>query len=350
MDKINKEFYKTVSIGPFTNLSKSASLYMICFWAAICPQLVLLFFTKSYASLTIILSTILGAAASEYKNFMEKKSVVFSISYSVFTGTVIGFYLPATYPPIAAFFITFIFMLISKNIFGKQGVSWINPIAFTLAAAWFVGHLYFPEFQIDKSDLLLKNPSLALIQNSFVSNSFDENVTFFFNNNIFNMFNVSIPNGYVSLFWDSQAVIPAFRFSALTILASLFLFAFDLESGIVPLVYLFVYSILVKFVSPVFTGGIPLSGDLILALLSSGTLFTAFFVLQWQGTLPYSMSGKIFYAIIGGILAFFFCGTGTSPIGSIITVLFLNLLTPAIILYENRRTKRKLSLLLGGNN
>lgn len=346
----DKKFYEKVSIGSYTGFSKSSLLYMIVFFVVLSPQIILLFATKTYASLLIVLCTVLGAACSEYKSFFEKKHILFYIVYSLLTGTLVGFYLPATFPPVAAFFLTFLFMLTAKSIFGRQGISWINPVAFTLAAAWFVGHFYFPGFQIEKMDLLAKNPSLSFIQNSIVLNSFDERITSFFNNRIFSKFNVAIPNGYVSFFWDNQAVIPAFRFSILTLTASLFLFAFDFQNGTVPFIYLVVYSLLVKFLSPVLTGGVPYSGDMLLALLSSGTLFTTFFLLQWHGTMPYSIFGKILYAFFGGIIAFVFCGTGTSPIGAIITILFLNLLTPTIVLYENKANVKKLSLLMGGNN
>ncbi len=114
----------------------------------------------------------------------------------------------------------------------------------------------------------------------------------------------------------------------------------------IPLVYLLVYSIFVKFLSPVMTGGVPFSGDLLLALLSSGTLFTAFFILQWDGTVPYTKQGKLLYAACGGIFAFVFCGTGTSPVGSMMAILFLNLLAPMIQVYENHRAKKKVAFLL----
>ena len=80
--------------------------------------------------------------------------------------------------------------------------------------------------------------------------------------------------------------------------------------------------IIVKYVafqrlSPVFSGGVPMQGDMILALLTSGTLFAAFFLMQWFGTIPMTRRGKIIYGFAGGIIAFIFSGCGTSPIGSI---------------------------------
>ena len=343
---MSRKFYKRVSIGPHSTFSKSAAFRMLFFLLALFPQIILLFATKAYSSIAIIACAIAGALCSKMWNFLKREKMFFSALYSILTGTLIGFFLPAAYPPIAVFFITFIFMTSVNLFFGGQGVSWVNPVVFTVAAAWFMGHFNFPGFEIFGDDLLFKNPSLNLIQDSFAMNPIDKKITEFLNDSIFGLFNVSIPEGYVSFFWDNLSQIPAFRFNVLTLLASVFLVAFDLEDGTVPLVYLLVYSLFVKFISPVMTGGVPLSGDLLLALLSSGTLFTAFFILQWDGTVPYTKQGKLLYAVCGGMFAFVFCGTGTSPIGSVMTILFLNLLTPLIEVFESRRAKKKIASLL----
>lgn len=343
---MNRKFYKRVSIGPHMTFSKSATLRMLFFLLALFPQIILLFTTRTYSSITIIACAIAGALCSRMWNFLKREKVFFSALYSILTGTLIGFFLPSSYPPIAVFFITLTFMTSVNLFFGGQGVSWVNPVVLTVAAAWFIGHFNFPGFEIFGDDLLFKNPSLSLIQNSFAENPVDERLTVFLNESMFGLFNVSIPEGYVSFFWDNFSQIPAFRFNALTLLASVFLIAFDLENGMIPLVYLLVYSIFVKFLSPVMTGGVPFSGDLLLALLSSGTLFTAFFILQWDGTVPYTKQGKLLYAACGGIFAFVFCGTGTSPVGSMMAILFLNLLAPMIQVYENHRAKKKVAFLL----
>lgn len=343
---MNRKFYKRVSIGPHMTFSKSATLRMLFFLLALFPQIILLFTTRTYSSITIIACAIAGALCSRMWNFLKREKVFFSALYSILTGTLIGFFLPASYPPIAVFFITLTFMTSVNLFFGGQGVSWVNPVVLTVAAAWFIGHFNFPGFEIFGDDLLFKNPSLSLIQNSFAENPVDERLTVFLNESVFALFSVSIPEGYVSFFWDNFSQIPAFRFNALTLLASVFLIAFDLENGMIPLVYLLVYSIFVKFLSPVMTGGVPFSGDLLLALLSSGTLFTAFFILQWDGTVPYTKQGKLLYAACGGIFAFVFCGTGTSPVGSMMAILFLNLLAPMIQVYENHRAKKKVAFLL----
>ncbi len=338
--------YNKVSMAPFTDFTKSASLRTLIFWAALLPQIVMLFVTKSWQSLIIILSAVLGAALSEADAIADKGSRRIAVARSLFVGTLIGFFLPPSYPPASVFLITLVFLFMTKSVFGSAGVSWLNPVAVTVTAAWFMGRTAFGGFEISGAELLAKNPSLALIDGAMLTNGVDEKITMLLNDGVFRLFNVSIPNGYVSLFWDSHAAIPACRFTFLTLLSSLFLFAFDLKKPELPLLFLFLYFCLVKFASPLITGAAPMSGDVLLALLSSGLLFASVFALQWPGTSPTGLFAKIVCAILAAAIAFVFCGTGTSPAGAAATILFANLLSPALQVFESKRLKKRLSILL----
>lgn len=338
--------YSKVSTAPFTDFTKSSSLRILLFFAALLPQVAALFASKSWSSLIVILCAVLGAALSEADGIVDKNSRRLSIAHALFAGTLVGFFLPPTYPPASVFLITFVFMFTTKSVFGPPGISWLNPVALTIIAAWFMGRISFGSFLVTGADLTTKNPSLSLIDGAALLNGVDEKLTLFLNDTVFRLFNVSIPNGYVSLFWDNHAAIPACRFTFLTMLSSIFLFAFDLKKPEFPLLFLFVYFGLVKFASPFWTGAAPMGGDVLLALLSSGLLFASVFILQWPGTSPTSLSGKIAYALFFGIIAFVFCGTGTSPVGAAATVLFANLISPALQVVENKSLRKKLSLLL----
>lgn len=338
--------HSKVSTAPFTNFSKSAPLRTFCFWCALVPQIAMLFASQSYRSLLLILACVLGSLCSEARNYMRKKNVTLSAAYALLSGTLTGFFLPPDFPIFSAFLTTFLFMYTAKKIFGNSGVSWINPVALTVTGAWFIGHAFFGTFTIAGADLLAKNPSLNLIDGALLKNGVDEKLTLFLNDTIFSVFGVSIPNGYVSLFWDNHAAIPAFRFVFWTLLASLFLFSFDYINIEIPAVFLLVYCALVRYVSPLFTGGVPREGDLLLALLSSGILFAAVFLLYWPGTAPVSMAGKTFYGAFGGVFAFVFCGTGTSPFGAVATVLFMNIISPALQTFETKSLRKRLASLL----
>ena len=46
--------------------------------------------------------------------------------------------------------------------------------------------------------------------------------------------------------------------------------------------------------------------------------------------------GKLLYGVVVGIIAFFITGCGTSPIGAMFTVLFANVISPIILLIEDK--------------
>lgn len=349
-NKKQKKYYRQVSLSPFTNKSSTFSTYLMILIAVI-PQVIMLFITKSFSNLIIIGTCILACFASEIISIIQKKHINLSILTSFLYGILIGFFLPAGYPPVSVFFITFFTMVLLKYAFSDSYVTWLNPVIVTVICCWFIGQINFPGFQVTRDYLSAKNPSLILIQEGiFPTFKFDEAVTSFLNDSAFSIFGVSIPQGYVSLLWDSGSVIPAFRFNFLTIIASVFLIVSDVFSFEISGIYLVTYLLLVKFLGPVITGGIPMQGDMLLALLSSGTLFTAFFCLQWFGTTPMSIKGKIFFGLIGGIIAFVFAGCGTSPIGSAITILFLNIISPIIQYFENKSNRARIANTLRKEN
>ena len=76
---------------------------------------------------------------------------------------------------------------------------------------------------------------------------------------------------------------------------------------------------------------------MLLALLTSGTLFTAVFLIQWFGTHPMTIIGKIIYAVIAGLYAFITVGCGTSPIGMIYVIIICNIINLLIRLIEEKR-------------
>jgi electron transport complex protein RnfD len=121
--------------------------------------------------------------------------------------------------------------------------------------------------------------------------------------------------------------VSAFRFNALVLVASAVLLAFKVVRPLIPLCFLASYLLLVRLFAPLFGSGTVGSGDVLLALLTSGTLMAAFFLLDTPGTVPVSRRGKIVYALGAGGAAFVFCGSGTSPVGSAVTVLAANLLS-----------------------
>ena len=308
---------KKINVRPFVYNRPSVSDVCIKVLVLLSLQVLSLLITGSFDSFFIVLVSFSGALLVSLLNtFVFKKEFYKSLTILI-QGIVIGLLLPAGYPLVGTFCLSFVFLFFSRCLLFKHINSWINVVV-----SYFVGTHFFPDFLITTDLLCLRNPSTYMIQNNvFPIYEFDIAVTNFLNNTVFSLFKVTIPNGYVSMFIDTQSIIPAFRFNLLTILSSVILFSDKSFSGIIPF----------------FFGGIIGQGDILLAFLTGGTLFCIVFMIQWYGTAPITIWGKISFGVISGILAFFIMGCGTSPIGMVYTVLIGNVVNMMIRFFEERQ-------------
>ncbi len=298
-------------------------------------QIICLFIYKSYSALTVIGSCALASFLVFLIRFLTKKEPVYYVFGSLLQGIFTGMLLPETFPPVIAAFIVFFVMLGVKIISSNPGNVWVNTVAFSVLIAWFIGQSFFPGFLVTSEILEFKNPSLSLIQSGiFTVFKTDSFITGLFNKYVFKFLKVYVPDGYISFLWDSKSLIPAFRFNILTLFSSIVLFSDDSIDWKIPSVFLVVYLVLVRLFAPMFFGGTFNSGDIILALFSSGTLFFSLFMLQWFGTVPSTKFGKFLYAFLCGITAFLLVGAGTSPVGMVYTILIGNILSVIIKVIE----------------
>lgn len=342
-----KNSYRSVSLKPFIYLSTSVTSSTFLFFLILLLQIAMLFVTKSYQALIVIGASCAGVILADVLSFIFQKTYHLHFFLPLIKGLIIGLLTPSTYPPHEIFIIALSVILIIDQAFSGYADLWVSPIVIVIAAAWMFNTSGFPLYQVTADSLLSGTPSLQLIQNgTFPVLPFDSKITALLNGSIFKSFGVSIPDGYISLFLDTHSVIPAFRFNFIILLSSIFLIAVDVVHPAIPVCYLSVYSLLVYFAEPLFVRGMPGKGDLLLALLTSGTLFCTFFLLQWYGTSPVSLWGKIIYGCTGGIIAFLIVGCGTSPVGSVFTVIIMNICSLIIQLIENRLTGKKMYRLL----
>ncbi len=342
-----KALYNNVTLKPFSYIKPSLGAAGNTILVLLVPQLVMLALTQTYSALLVVLSSVLAALSAEFLYSLVKRQFKFSWLNTVIQGMIIGLLLPQTYPPLQLFFIVLFSMFLSKYAFGGFASSWANPAAVTIAVAYMLNMAAFPVSSLTTLDLQSRNAALTLIQNGTVPQvQADASVTAFLNHWIFNLFGIDIPEGYVSLFWDCHSVIPAFRFNLLTIFSSIVLISLDMVDALIPSVFIVVYAAFVRFAGPFFVGGIPFQGDILLALLTSGTLFGTLYVLQWYGTTPVTAAGKIVYGVLGGITAFFIMGLGLSSVGFVFTVLVLNVISTLIQVVESKQTRKKIENIL----
>ena len=342
-----KNNYEAVSLRPFSYLSPSVHTKVSMILLVLLPQVLMLFLTHSWNSLWILLCSSAASFSVVGIECAFSRKKVFDWVFALVRGLIIGLLIPSGYPLFPVFLITLCVLLVSEFFLGGFSHSWVNPVALTVAVCWILSTQLFPSFSLQMSDLQGRNAALALIQNGTVPViGLDPKITAFFNKTVFSLFGVSIPEGYVSLFWDSHSLIPAFRFNLLTLVASIFLISFDIVSALIPSIYLLVYCLSVRFVAPLFYRGIVGQGDMLLALLTSGTLFCTIFLLQWYGTTPITVAGKVCYGILAGIVAFLVIGVGDSGAGSVFTVLVINVVVPFIHAVETLSEKHYLNAVL----
>ena len=329
---------KRVFLKPYIYEKPSISAVSIRIVILLSLQIIMLLLTKSYNAILVIIATTLGALLAGTIHYIFIRKDGFLSLTSLIQGIIIGMLLPQTYPPLTAFMTAFVTLLVFKYIFETSENFWINIVCVTIAIAFFIGKKYFPEFLLTTDLFPSKNPSVQLINKGvFPIYNFDVSLTDFLNANLFNHFKVSLPQGIISMLWDTHSIIPAFRFNLLTIIASIVLFSDNSFSLLIPSIFLFVYVLLVRLFFPYVSGGEFNQGDITLAVLTSGTLFTAVFMIQWFGTHPMTVIGKIIYAFFAGLLAFMVVGGGTSPVGMIYVIILCNILNLLIRQIEEKR-------------
>lgn len=333
-----------LTLRPFHYATPSISTMTIGMLCVLIPHIVMLAITSSFQSLFIILSSVLASFGAESIDaiFIRKRSI--NILVTLLQGLLIGMFLPPMYPVVAVFFIIFVTLFIAKYPFGGIAGSWVNPVAISIIMAYFVGAIWFPTFIISPLYLQSQNVSLMLINDGvFPICSLDAVITGFLNNKVFSPLGTNIPEGYISLLWDTGAAIPAFRFNFFTLLGSLVLYSMNSLRIEASVSFILTYSFLVWLLCPIFAGGVFGNGDVLLALFTGGTLFSAFFVLSWFGTTPMTMAGKIFYGILTGVAAFFISGYGLSSVGAMFSVFCGNIFSLLIQMIEHWHGEKMLS-------
>ena len=300
------------------------------------PQIVLLFLSKSYGSLIILFVSILASITADFIDICFKHTK-FRIDFTVILqGLFIGLFIPENYPPAVVFIIVPIVLLLSKYISGGFAFSWVNPAVLSVLFLYFLNSSIFPQFQISTEYLSSENAFSSLVgDGTFSVLPTDKAITSFLNRNVFKYTGLVLPEGYISLLWDNGSVIAGFRFNLLTLFATIVLISFDLIDWLIPVIFLTIYAFCVRVFGLVPFGDLYNSGDILLALCTSGTLVCAFFILPWAGTVPVSIVGKVVYAIVAGIIAFLINGCGTGHIGSMFVVLVVNVLSPLIQIIED---------------
>ena len=314
--------------------------------------------SDSFSSLLVAMSAVLAAVITEFLIcYRSGKASVLKDGSAVASALVLVLFLPNQISPAYAAIGAVFAMAVIKHSFGGLGSNWLNPAA----GGWLFIRFSWPA----AFSRALENSPLALLEESLnrgVSNPegsplgilkidaagffaaaspLDGTLRSFFNNTIFSFTGSELPGGYLDLLSSRLPGIIADRGCLALLAGTIIITAFQVNRSWIPVIFLAVYGILVRFAGALFYGGSLWNGDVFFALCSGGTLAAAFFLAADPATGAKSNAGMFFAAAAGGITAFLFRYSSGEAYGAVYAVLFINAILPLIRVFESRRLYEK---------
>ncbi len=328
-----------VSPAPFLITRPTVTRMSVITALTLIPQLALLAISGEYRVLAGIGVAVIGSILAELCTAIPGRKNTFGDGTVLIAGLLTGFLLPSNLNLFIIFAVSFSGILSARVLFGGAGSCWMNPVAAAVCIAYISQPDAFPPFLVNADGIRTVGDAFGSLRlDHFSQLVSDQSLTNSINTGLFGRFGIKLPEGYLTLFWNSPSVIPAFRYNVITLLSSIVLISMNIIDWIVPLFFLLAYGLCVRFFSllpfsPGFAGG-----DILFALLTSGILFIVFYVLADYTTTPRSRGGKAASGILAGLIAFILCGPGGSPVGGVFTVILVNALNPILEYLENRMT------------
>lgn len=313
------------------------SLIIIC---TLLPQVVMLAITGDTKALLNIVMTVLGSMLAQGTVTVPFRKHFFTDEIVFISGILTGLLLPVEIHLFVAFSSSFAGMYLARVLFGGTGFNWMNSTAVAVAIAWISHPESFPSFLVSSEGVQTVGSFFAALKlDHFNMLGSDQPITMMLNSFFLSKFGIKLPEGYITLFWISPSQIPAFRYNFLILLSSIVLLSLKIIDWIIPAVFLTTYSLLIRFFSLVpFDAGF-FQGDILFALLTGGILFVAFYMAGDYSTSPRTRLGKFICGFLSGIVCFFMCGPGGSPVGAIFTILIINVINPFIEYIESHYYK-----------
>ena len=334
-EKTNIYIENNESQKPQINLARSTASRMwlvnLCAFMAIVQSSL----SDSYSSLFVALGAVSAAVLTEFLLFGRNEKMILNGS-AVATALILTLLLPNRISPIYSAAGAFFGIAIIKKSFGGLGANWLNPAA----GGWLFVRFSWPAVFTNA----LSGSPLSSLGNGVISSNIngffaaptpmDGILNSFFNRTIFSLLGVELPAGYMDLFASRFPGIIADRGVFALLLGTLIIIASQVNRSWIPLVYLAVFGILVRFF-----GGQDgaMYGDILFALCTGGTLVAAFFLAADPATGAKSRRGIFFATAAAGGISFVFRFFGNEPYGVVFAAVFINAMLPVIRVFERHR-------------
>ena len=323
----HKDFSK---IAPFIYTSVSLRSIYLSYLLLLLPQIILLFiYHDIYAGLNIFVSVAATLTCQSIVYAIEKTTFKIPLE-ALLQGILVGFFMPTNIGFLFVFVLSFLGFALTKVIFGKSG-TWMHSVMIVLVIAY----ISAPELFIFSENIN------ALEKNLATSLSFDASITSFLNSYILNDLGITLPSGYISLFWDSSSLIPACRYNLITILSSIILLSLKVRDYTIAVLFVIIYEAFVYC----FSDFALFQGDVLVSLMKGGFLFMVFFVLPEPNSFPKTCFFKLFSGLFLAIVSFLLSGGKATFITIAFASLLLSIINPYIeeiekMLHSKKSTKK----------
>jgi electron transport complex protein RnfD len=295
--------------------------------------------TDSFASLILALSALAAALGTEFvitwrtRGFEALKDGSAAVS-----AMALVLFLPNRLHPVYAVFGAIFATAVIKHSFGGLGSNWINPAAggwLFIRSSWpgaFNAALRGSPLSVISEGLeaglvsIQGSPMgiLKIAGNGVPAGRIDGIISSVLNGTVFMPVKAELPSGYIDLFLLRAPGIIADRGLAALLLGTIVVLAFQACRTWVPLVYLLVYTILVRVAGGLPFGGSAGSGDMLFGLFSGGLTAAAFFFAAEPVSGAKSYPGVLAGAVLTGFFSWLFRYQGSEPYGAVLAVLTVN--------------------------
>ena len=241
------------------------------------------------------------------------------------TAMVLALLLPNQIHPMYASFGALFAIIIVKYSFGGLGSNWLNPAL----GGWLFIRFSWPG---------VFNRALEASVSGVVgaASAPDIALTSFLNRTIFSLTGAELPFGYFDLLFITNTGIIADRGLFALLIGSAVLIALRISRFYIPVIFLFVFGFLTRFLGDIPFGGQFWNGDILHGFFSGGTIAAAFILAAEPSSGAKTMYGVMAATIIGAILAWVFRYPAQEFSGAFIAIALVNCLMPLIRLLEGK--------------
>ena len=313
-------------LNPQVNISRSTAIRMwmvfYCSFFTVIQSAV----SDSGVSLIIALAALIAAVLSEllltYSKYGFEKIKDGSAAASAL---VLVLLLPNHIHPVYAALGAVFAMVVVKFSFGGLGANWMNPA---------LGGWLFIRFSWPAAFIRALEDSPEYLPGA--GSAIDQTISDFLNRTVLPFFGAALPSGYIDLFAMKTPGIIADRAVLVLVAGTILIAAFQISRSWLSVVYLAVFGLLVRMAGDLPVGGVWWNGDVMLALLSGGTLVAAFILIADPSSGAKSVPGNIVLAVLAAVLSLIFRYFGGAFYGCFFAIALVNALAPLLCGLERR--------------